>query len=59
MQPWIILGAHTYLGVNTALTKPEFILGKAVLPIDTVLEDTEGAGQIERHSRVERDTLIT
>jgi phage tail-like protein len=58
LQPWIILGAHTYLEVNTALSKPGFILGKGVLPLDTVLEDPERGAQIERHSRTEIDTFI-
>ena len=58
LQPWIMLGAHTYLEVNTFLSKPEFILGKAVLPIDTALEDKEETAQIERHSRTEIDTFI-
>lgn len=58
LQPWIILGAHTYLEVNTSLSKPEFILGKAVLPIDTVLEEKEKGGQIERRSRIEIDTIL-
>lgn len=59
LQPWIVLGGHSYLELNTYLSKPEFILGKAVLPIDTVLEDPEKGAQIERHSRIGIDTLMT
>lgn len=60
LEPWFYLDMHTYLGINTALTKPEFILGKnAVIGRDTVLHDDENTGQIERHSRVEIDTILS
>lgn len=60
LEPWFYLDMHTYLGINTTLTKPEFILGKtAVIGRDTVLHDEEKAGQVERHSRVEIDTVLS
>lgn len=60
LEPWFYLDMHTYLGINTTLTKPEFILGKAaVIGRDTVLHDDEKAGQVERHSRVEIDTVLS
>ncbi|MCM1565337.1 MAG: phage tail protein [Dehalobacter sp.] len=60
LEPWFYLDMHTYLGINTALTKPEFILGKtAVIGRNTVLHDEEKAGQVERHSRVEIDTVLS
>jgi phage tail-like protein len=53
LEPWFHLDMHTYLGINTVLTKPEFRIGKSsVLGRDTVLEDREQAGQIERNSRI-------
>ncbi len=60
LEPWFYLDMHTYLGVNTALTKPQFVLGKtSVIGRDTVLHDEEQAGQVERHSRVEIDILLS
>lgn len=60
LESWFYLDMHTYLGINTALRKPEFILGKnAVIGRDTVLHDEEKAGQVGRHSRVEIDTVLS
>lgn len=59
LQPWFYLDMHTYLGVNTKLTKPAFILGvTSVIGRDTVLHDEEQAGQVERHARVGIDSTI-
>jgi len=54
----MLLGELLYLEINTYLNPPEFILGKAILPIDTKLSDTEDNAQIERHSRLGIDTKI-
>jgi len=60
LEPWIYLDMHTYLGVNTCLTRPAFLLGKSsVIGRDTILHDTEMSGQVERHSRMGIDTNIT
>ncbi len=60
LEPWFYLDMHTYLGVNTALTKPSFILGKtSVIGRDTVLYDRESAGQVERKSRIGIDDVLT
>ena len=60
MEPWFYLDMHTYLGINTALTKPEFILGKSsVIGRDTVLDDFEHAAQVGRHSRIDIDTELS
>jgi len=41
LQPWIYLDLHTYLGVNTYLSKPVMQLGiTSVIGRDTVLSDT-------------------
>ena len=59
LQPWFYLDMHTYLGVNTKLTEPEFLLGfTSVIGRDTVLHDEEQAGQVERHARVGIDSVI-
>jgi phage tail-like protein len=60
LEPWFYLDMHTYLGMNTVLTRPEFILEKSsVLGRDTVIYDTEQAGQVARKSRVQIDTHLT
>lgn len=60
LQPWFYLDMHTYLGINTFLTKPEMRLGiSSVISRDTVLSDTEGSGQIERRARIGIDTKLT
>ncbi|WP_406661824.1 phage tail protein [Methanolobus sp. ZRKC3] len=42
LEPWFYLDAHTYLGINTALTKPDFVLGKtSVVGRDTALGGRE------------------
>jgi phage tail-like protein len=59
LQPWIYLDMHTYLGVNTYLSQPSarLDLGSAI-PRDTVLSDVEETGQLERHSRIDVDTVL-
>lgn len=60
LQPWVQLDTHTYLEVNTYLSEPSarLDLGSA-MPRDTVLNDYEEAGQLERRSRIDLDiTLI-
>lgn len=37
LENQIILGHHTYLGINTFVSKPEFALGTSLLGIDTIL----------------------
>lgn len=60
LRPWFHLGLHTYLGINTQLTRPEFRLEVSVLAGgETALVDLEKAGQIERRARVELDTTLT
>lgn len=60
LQPWIYLDMHTYLGINTYLSKPIMRLGMtSVISRDTVLTDMEEAGQLERRSRTGIDTKLT
>lgn len=59
LQPWIYLDMHTYLGINTYLTKPEMRLEiQSVIGRDSVLTDIDEAGQIERRSRLNIDTTL-
>lgn len=60
LEPRFFLDMHTYLEINTVVTKPEFVLDKSsILGRDTVLHDEEQAGQLERHSRVGMDILLS
>ena len=60
LQPWIYLDMHTYLGVNTYISKQAMRLDiTSVISRDTVLTDTEEAGQIERRSKTGIDTKLT
>lgn len=60
LQPWIYLDRHTYLGVNSCLTKPALRLDVgSMMPRDTVLEDVDEAGQIARRARLGWDTRLT
>ena len=60
LQPWIYLDMRTYLGMNTILTKPAFILGEtSVVSRETVLDDREESGQIDLRARLSVDTKLT
>ncbi len=60
LEPLLYLDMHTYLGINTCLTEPAFVLGKtSVIGRDTVLCDPEEAGQVGRRARAGMDTRIT
>jgi hypothetical protein len=60
LEPWFCLDRHTYLGINTALTQPSFLLGKeSVLGRDTVLGDREEGGQIGYHSQIGVNAKLT
>ncbi len=60
LEPWFHLDMHTYLGINTVVTEPKFVLEKtSMIGRDTVLHDEEKAGQVDRHSRVGIDILLS
>lgn len=60
LQPWIHLDMHTYLGVNTYLSQPSARLDpNSAIPRDTVLDDRDEAGQLERRSRLNMDITLT
>jgi len=60
LLPGVTLDHHTYLEINTRLTRqePRLDLG-AVIPRDTVLTDDPEVGQIGRRSRLGLDTSLT
>lgn len=60
LQPWIHLDLHTYLGVNTYLSQPSARLDlNSAIPRDTLLDDRDEAGQLERRSRLNVDITLT
>jgi phage tail-like protein len=60
LQPWFYLDMHTYLGINTQLQRPEMRLEQqSVIGRDALLTDSDEAGQLERRSRVNMDTILT
>jgi len=46
LQPWIYLDMHTYVGINTVLTEPDFRIGSSVVQRDTVLMSDSPFGQV-------------
>ena len=59
LEPLIYLDMHTYLGINTFLSKPNKHIGMSTISRDTVLTDHEDSGQIENRSRIGMDTRLT
>ena len=60
LQPWIHLDMHTYLDVNTYLSQPSARLDlNSAIPRDTLLDDRDEAGQLERKSRLNLDITLT
>jgi hypothetical protein len=60
LRPWFHLGLHTYLEINTHLTRPAIRLEESVLGGgETALIDREDAGQVERKARVGVDTTLS
>lgn len=59
LKPRIYLGGHTYLGINTILSRPKFILEEASLGKDAVLTEPEECGHLELKSRLDIDMLLS
>lgn len=60
LQPWMYLGMHTYLGVNSFLSKNDMRLGTgSAINRDTVLTEKENSGQLNVKSRVEIDIKLS
>jgi len=61
LQPWIYLDRHTYLGVNTYLSRPSSAMeetGGAVIGQDTLLTDDGKSGFVQGKSSVGLDTVL-
>jgi phage tail-like protein len=59
LQPWFYLGMHTYLGVNSVLQEPRFVLGKSTIGRDTQLNSSNSNGQINIQARLGIDTILS
>jgi len=60
LQPWLYLDMHTYLGINTYLTRPEWVIDSAsVIGRDTLLTDKDDSAQVERNSRIGNQFKVT
>lgn len=59
LRPWIYLGGHSYLGVNTVLSEPRFVLEKSGLGQNTVITELEGYGHFDLKSRIGVDTILS
>ncbi|MDS0301118.1 phage tail protein [Halogeometricum sp. S1BR25-6] len=45
LTPWIRLGGHSYLGLNTSLATREFVLDRSLLGVDSTVLDYPGVGR--------------
>lgn len=60
LEPAVYLDMHTYLGINTLLSKRDFLLEKtSVLGRDTVTYGSEFSAQVERNSRIGIDFKLS
>lgn len=59
LRPWIQLGGHSYLGINSGLTKRELVLDRSGLGDESVLDAREPFGQLGVKSRLDRDSFIS
>lgn len=59
LAPWIILGGHTYLGINAALSDPRFVLELSRLGRNAELREMEKQGQLELKSRLGIDSSLS
>ncbi len=59
LQPWVLLGGHAYLGVNSVLPDRSLVVGRAGLGRDSVLGERETFGQLEVKSKLGDDTVLS
>lgn len=59
LRPSIYLDGHTYLGINTVLSRRRFVLEKSGLGKDSVLTEREEYGHLDVKSRIGVDTVIS
>jgi len=59
LRPWIELGGHSYLGVNSRLPDREFTVEDASLGKDSTLGSHEDDGRLGIRARIGTDTTIS
>ncbi|MFB6155715.1 MAG: phage tail protein [Haloferacaceae archaeon] len=59
LEPSILLGGHSYLGINSVLPERDLVVGAGRLGQDSVLDEREGAGQLDVRSRLGEDTTLS
>ncbi len=60
LQPWMYMDTHSYIGINTYLSEPNWLSldQNATLPYDTLLTDEENKHRIGFHTRIELDSEL-
>jgi len=59
LEPSLLLGGHTYLGMNTVLEDRDLVVGEGELGRDSVLEEREPFGQLAVRSRLGLDSTLS
>jgi phage tail-like protein len=59
LEPSILLGGHSYLGINSVLPERDLIVGRGELGRDSVLDERESAGQLDVRARLGEDTTLS
>lgn len=55
----VVLGGHSYLGVNSVLPERDLVVGEGTLGRDSVLDTHETAGQLAVRARLGDDTRLS
>lgn len=60
LEPWIYMGTHSYLGINTYLSEPTLLVldQKSTLPFNTVIIDIDRDNRLGIHTRLELDSEL-
>jgi phage tail-like protein len=60
LQPWMYMDTHSYIGINTFLSEPNWLSldHNSTLPYDTLLTDEENKHRIGYHTRIELDSEL-
>ncbi|QGQ96638.1 hypothetical protein EHS13_18025 [Paenibacillus psychroresistens] len=60
LQPWMYMDTHSYIGINTYLSEPNWLSldQNSTLPFDTLLTDEENKHRLGFHTRIELDSEL-
>ena len=59
LRPWLQVGGHSYLGVNSRLTDQEFVLDRANVGADARLVEREPYGQLGLRSQLDDESTMS